>query len=151
MKSHLKWEVSTMNSRIDLLSKVIENKFNVLSRQYTNFEMLRNNIKLLRIELKTKNQIINNLLDTQSAIVKSLSLAKQQNSQVALLAKQQTKAQDKPELHRTELSKTTRKTTRESLQQHQQNKNHQKNVLVDQHLQKQQYQSSQQLKQNSKK
>ena len=39
------------------------------------------------MELKTKNEIINNLLDTQFAIVESLSLAKQQNSQAALLAK----------------------------------------------------------------
>ena len=35
------------------------------------------------MELKTKNEIINNLFDTQSAIVESLSLAKQQNSQAA--------------------------------------------------------------------
>ena len=76
------------------------------------------------MELKTKNEIINNLLDTQSAIVESLSLAKQQNSQAALLAKQQTKAQDKPELHYPELAQSTRK----SLQQHQQNKLHQKNL-----------------------
>ena len=49
------------------------------------------------MELKTKKQIIKNLLDTQSAIVESLSLAKQQNSQAASSAKQQTKTQDKPE------------------------------------------------------
>ena len=45
------------------------------------------------MELKTKNEIINNLLDTQSAIVESLSLAKQQNSHATSLAKQQTKTQ----------------------------------------------------------
>ena len=42
--------------------------------------MLQDNIKFLQMELKTKNEIINNLLDTQSAIVELLSLAKQQNS-----------------------------------------------------------------------
>ena len=84
------------------------------------------------MELKTKNEIIINLLDTQSAIVESLSLAKQQNSQAASLAKQQTKTQDKPELHRTELAQPTR----ESFQQHQQNK--QKKLHdVDQHIQNQ--------------
>ena len=67
-----------MNSRIDLLSEVIENKINVLSDQCKNIEVLWDNIKFLQMELKTKNEIIKNLLDTQSAIVESLSLAKQQ-------------------------------------------------------------------------
>ena len=75
-----------MNKRIDLSSEVIENKVNVLSDQCKNIEVLRDNIKFLQRELKTKNEIINNLLDTQSAIVESLSLAKQQNSQAASLA-----------------------------------------------------------------
>ena len=78
LKSHLKCEVSTMNSRIDLLSEVIENKINVLSDQCKNIEVLWHNIKFLQMELKTKNEIIKNLLDMQSAIVESLSLAKQQ-------------------------------------------------------------------------
>ena len=60
------------------------------------------------MELKTKNEIINKLLDKQSAIVESLSLAKQQNSQRTSLAKQQTKAQEKPELRRTELAQLTK-------------------------------------------
>ena len=58
--------------------------------------------------LKTKNETISNLLDTQSVIVESLSLAKQQNSHAASLSKQQTKVQDKPESHRTELAQPTR-------------------------------------------
>ena len=99
------------------------------------------------MELKTKNEIIKNLLDMQSAIVESLSLAKQQNSQAPSSAKQQTKTQDKPELHRTELAQPTR----ESFQQHQQNKHQRKLHGVDQHIQKQKYQSRQQLKQNGKK
>ena len=137
-----------MNSRIDLLSDVLENKVNVLSDQCKNIEVLLDNIKFLQLELKTKNEIINNSLDTQSAIVESLPLAKQQNSQAVLLAKQQSKRQDKPETHRTELAQPTR----ESFQQHQQNKHHQTNLHdVDQHIQKQKYQSSQQLKQNFKK
>ena len=80
LKSHLKCEVSTMNSPIDLLSEVIEYKVNVLYDQCKNFEMLQDNIKFLQMKLKAKNEIINDLLDTQSAIVESLLLAKQQNS-----------------------------------------------------------------------
>ena len=60
------------------------------------------------MELKTNNEIINKLLDTLSAIVESLSFAKQQNSQTRSLAKQQTKAQEKPELRRTELAQLTK-------------------------------------------
>ena len=60
------------------------------------------------MELKTNNEIINKLLDTQSAIVESLSFAKQQNSQTRSFAKQQTKAQEKPELRRTELAQLTK-------------------------------------------
>ena len=52
-----------MNSKIDSLLEVIENKVNVLSDQSKNFEMLLDNIKFLQMELKTKNEIINNLLD----------------------------------------------------------------------------------------
>ena len=63
-----------MESRIDLLSEVIENKVNVLIYQC---KILQDNIKFLQMELKTKNEIINDLLDTQSAIVKSVSLARQ--------------------------------------------------------------------------
>ena len=80
LKSHLKCEVSTMNSRIDLLSEVIENKVNALSDQCKNIEVLQDNLKFLQMELKTKNEIIKNLLDTQSAVIESLSIAKQQNS-----------------------------------------------------------------------
>ena len=54
-----------MNSRIDLLSEVIENKVNVLSDQCKNFEMLQGNIKFFQMELEIKNEVINNLLDTQ--------------------------------------------------------------------------------------
>ena len=67
-----------MNSRIDLLSEVVENKVHVFYDQCKNFEMLQDNIKFLQMGLKTKNEIINNLLDAQCVIDESLSLAKQQ-------------------------------------------------------------------------
>ena len=44
-KSNLKCEVSTINSRLDLLSEVIENKVNVLSDQCKNIEVLQDNRK----------------------------------------------------------------------------------------------------------
>ena len=109
-----------------------------------NIKVLQDNMNW---KLKAKNEIINNLLDTQSAIVESLSLAKQQNSEAGSLAKKQTKTQDKPKLHHTEFAQPTR----ESFQQHQQNKHHKKNLHdVDQHIRKEKCQSSQQLKQNCK-
>ena len=48
----------------------------MLSDQCKFFEMLQGDIKFLQMELKTKNEIISDLLDTQSAIIESLSLAK---------------------------------------------------------------------------
>ena len=147
LKSHLKYEVFTTNSKINLLFEVIKNEVNVFYDQWKNFEILQVNKKFFQMALNAKNEIINNLLDTQSRIVESLSLAKQQNSQTELLTKQQTKAQDKPELHPTEHVQPTR----ESWQQHLQNKHDQKPLYVDQHFLKQQYQSNQRLKKNSKK
>ena len=76
LKSNLICKVCTMNSSIDLLSAVIENKVNIVSDQCRNIEVLQDNIKFLQMELKTKNEIINNLLDTQSGKAESLSLAK---------------------------------------------------------------------------
>lgn len=53
-KSHLECKVPTMNSGIDLLSELIENKVNVLSDQYN--EMLEEDIKFLQMELKTRTK-----------------------------------------------------------------------------------------------
>ena len=142
LKSHLKYEVSITNSKINLSFEVIKNKVNVFYYQRKNFEILQDNKKFFQMALNTKNEIINNLLDTQSRIVELLSLVKEQNSQTELLTKQQTKAQDKPELHPTEHAQPTK----ESLQQHQQNKHDQKPLYVDQNFLKQQYQSNQRLK-----
>ena len=75
-----------MNSRMDLLTEVIKNKVNTLSGPCKCFEMLQDNIKFLQMERKTKNEIINNLLDTQSAIVEITifsEIAKQSSSIVS--------------------------------------------------------------------
>ena len=70
LKSHMKCELSTMSSKIDSLSEFVNTKINNLNDQQKIFETLRENIKLLQMELQTKNDIIKNLLDTQSAVFK---------------------------------------------------------------------------------
>ena len=70
LKSHMKCELSTMSSKIDSLSEFVNTKINNLNDQQKILETLRENIKLLQMELQTKNDIIKNLLDTQSAVFK---------------------------------------------------------------------------------
>ena len=48
----------------------VNTKVNNLNDQQKILETLRENIKLLQMELQTKNDIIKNLLDTQSAVFK---------------------------------------------------------------------------------
>ena len=85
----MKCELSTMSSKIDSLSEFVNTKINNLNDQQKIFETLRENIKLLQMELQTKNDIIKNLLDTQSAVVESLSHSKDQQNQLTSLEKQQ--------------------------------------------------------------
>ena len=68
LKSHMKCELSTMSSKIDSLSEFVNTKINNLNDQQKILETLRENIKLLQEELQTKNDIIKNFLDTQSAV-----------------------------------------------------------------------------------
>ena len=70
LKSHMKCELSTMSSKIDSLSEFVNTKINNLNDQQKILETLRENIKLLQEELQTKNDIIKNFLDTQSAVFK---------------------------------------------------------------------------------
>ena len=70
LKSHMKCELSTMSSKIDSLSEFVNTKINNLNDQQKILETLRENIKLLQVELQTKSDIIKNLLDTQSAVFK---------------------------------------------------------------------------------
>ena len=70
LKSHMKCEWSTMSSKIDSLLEFVNTKVNNLNDQQKILETLRENIKLLQVELQTKNDIIKNLLDTQSAVFK---------------------------------------------------------------------------------
>ena len=80
LKNHMKCKLSTMSSKIDSLSELRYTKINNLNDQQKILETLRENIKLLQMELQTKNDIIKNLLDTQSAVVESLSHSKDQQN-----------------------------------------------------------------------
>ena len=66
----MKCELSTMSSKTDSLSEFVNTKINNLNDQQKILETLRENIKLLQEELQTKNDIIKNFLDTQSAVFK---------------------------------------------------------------------------------
>ena len=70
LKSHMKCEWSTMSGKIDSLLEFVNTKVNNLNDQQKILETLRENIKLLQVELQTKSDIIKNLLDTQSAVFK---------------------------------------------------------------------------------
>ena len=59
-----------MSSKIDSLLEFVNTKVNNLNDQQKILETLRENIKLLQVELQTKSDIIKNLLDTQSAVFK---------------------------------------------------------------------------------
>ena len=59
-----------MGSKIDSLLEFVNTKVNNLNDQQKILETLRENIKLLQVELQTKSDIIKNLLDAQSAVFK---------------------------------------------------------------------------------
>ena len=89
LKSHVRCELPTMSNKKDSVSDFVDTKINNLNDKQKIIETLRKNIKLLQMELQTKNDIIKNLLDTQSAVVESLSHSKDQQNQLTSLEKQQ--------------------------------------------------------------
>ena len=68
MTSHIKCELSTMSIKIDSTSEFVNTKINNLNDQQRIIETLRENIKFLQMEPETKNDIIKNLLGTQSTV-----------------------------------------------------------------------------------
>ena len=86
LKSHMKCELSMMSLKIDSMPEFVNTKINNLNDQQ---KIIETNIKFLQMELQTKNDIIKNLLDTQSTVVESLSHLKDQNNQLTPLEKQQ--------------------------------------------------------------
>ena len=100
-----------MSSKIDSLSEFVNTKINSNDQQKI-LETLRKNNKLLQMELQTKDDIIKNLLDTQFAVVESLSHSKDQQNQLTSLEKQQVTNQSNKVSNNTEtvIIKVTNKT-----------------------------------------
>ena len=71
-------QMSAMNSRIDSLSEVMEDIVSDLSGQYKVFELLKDNIKFLKIGFKANGEMNNHLLNTQPALVDSQPIIQQQ-------------------------------------------------------------------------
>ena len=88
LKSHMKCELSTMSNKIDSLSEFVNTKIDNLNDQQKILETLWENNKFLQMELQAKNDIIKNLLDTQSAVAESLSHSKDLQNQLTSLEKQ---------------------------------------------------------------
>ena len=114
----MKRELSTMCSKIDSLSKFVNSKINNLNDQQKTLETLRENDKILQTELRTKNNTIKNFLDTQSAVVESLSHSKDQQNHLTSSEKQQVADQSN------KVSNQYRNNQHQSHQQSNQHQNH---------------------------
>ena len=116
LKSHVRCELPTMSNKKDSVSDFVDTKINNLNDKQKIIETLRKNIKLLQMELQTKNDIIKNLLDTQSAVVESLSHLKDQKNQLTSFENQP--VTDQP-------NKLSNQYQKNQHQNHQQNNQHQ--------------------------
>ena len=131
-----------MSSKIDSLLEFVNTKVNNLNDQQKILETLRENIKLLQMELKAKSDIIKNLLDTQSAVVEPLSHSKDQQNQLTSLEKQKVTDQS---------NKVSNQYQNNQHQNHQHSSNHkskhQTHDDIIQQIQKQHIETNQQEKQ----
>ena len=131
-----------MSSKIDSLSEFVNTTVNTLNDQQKILETLMEKIKLLQMELQTKNDIIKNLLGTQSAVVESISHSKDQQDQLTLLEKQKVFDQS---------NKVSNQYQNNQHQNHQHSSNHkskhQTHDDISQQIQKQHIETNQQEKQ----
>ena len=127
---------------MDSLLEFVNTKVNNLNDQQKILETLRENIKLLQMELKAKNDIIKNLFDTQSAVVEPLSHSKDQQNQLTSLEKQKVTDQS---------NKVSNQYQNNQHQNHQHSSNHkskhQTHDDIIQQIQKQHIETNQQEKQ----
>ena len=79
LKSHLKCEITNVNSKIETISNVLDTKLRESNDQNQNMVLMRENIKFLQTELKEKNEFIKTLMETQAAALDSLTIANQQH------------------------------------------------------------------------
>ena len=150
----MKYELSTMSSKIDSLSEFVNTTINTLNDQQKILETLMENIKLLEMELQTKNDIIKNLLGTQSAVVESISHSKDQQDQLTSLEKQKVTDQSNKVSNQYLSNQHQNHQQDNQHQNHRHNNNHkskhQTHDDVDQQIQKQHIETNQQEKQTCK-
>ena len=79
LKSHLKCELISMNSKIETMSEFLDEKFKDSNNQNQNIAMLEENINFLQSELKEKKLFVKTLMETQTAALESIANANQQN------------------------------------------------------------------------
>ena len=79
LKSHLKCEITNVNSKIETISNVLDTKLRESNDQNQNIVQMRENIKFFQTELKEKNEFIKTLMETQAAALDSLTIANQQH------------------------------------------------------------------------
>ena len=79
LKSHLRCELISMNSKIETMSEFLDKKFKDSNNQNQNVTMLKENTNFLKSELKEKNLFVKTLMETQTAALESISGANQQN------------------------------------------------------------------------
>ena len=73
LKSHVMFELSSLNQKISSLSKNLERTINDMKVQNSNANLLHESIKILQNELAQKNETIKSLMEIQSTVFDSLS------------------------------------------------------------------------------
>ena len=94
LKSYIDCELSTLTSKIDTFSDSLKHALANLQKResnYANTDLIQQSITSLENELKSKDIIIQSLLETQNALTNSLSYlkAKQPTPIINLIQQQQ--------------------------------------------------------------
>ena len=82
LKIYIDCELSTLTSKIDAFSDSLKHALANLQKResnYANTDLVQQNITSLENELKSKDRIIESLLETQNALTSSLSNLKASN------------------------------------------------------------------------
>ena len=79
LKSHLKCEITNVNSKIETISNVLDTKLRESNDQNQNMVLMREIYQVFQTELKEKNEFIKTLMETQAAALDSLTIANQQH------------------------------------------------------------------------
>ena len=79
LKSHLKCEIASINSKIENMSSILDKKLRESNDEIQSMTQMRENIQFLQAELKEKNLFIKTLMETQTAALDSLTNANQRH------------------------------------------------------------------------